>query len=88
MASRTLSDEIVEAAYTGKNPPGLTPLANVTGTVIASGTTQSKITDASVAHALNATFSDTEVEAALNALGTKINLLIDALEAFKLTSAS
>src|SRR5678816_2968419 len=29
------------------------------------------IADASVAHALNATFSDTEVEAALNALGTK-----------------
>lgn len=29
--------------------------------------------DASTAHALNATFSDTEVEAALNALGTKLN---------------
>lgn len=40
----------------------------------------SKITDASTAHALNATFSDTEVEAALNALGTKINAIIDALE--------
>ena len=41
----------------------------------------SAITDASVAHALNATFSDTEVEAALNALGTKINAIISALEA-------
>lgn len=39
-----------------------------------------KITDASTAHALNATFSDTEVEAALDALGTKINAIIDALE--------
>lgn len=38
------------------------------------------ITDASTAHALNATFSDTEVETALNALGTKINAIIAALE--------
>lgn len=37
------------------------------------------ITDASVAHALNSTFSDTEVEAALNALGTKINAVLDVL---------
>ncbi len=41
---------------------------------------QSSITDASVAHALNSTFSDTEVEAALNALGAKINLILDALD--------
>lgn len=39
------------------------------------------ISDASVAHDLNATFSDTEVEAALNALGGKINSIIAALEA-------
>lgn len=31
------------------------------------------VDDASVAHALNATFSDTEVEGALDALGGKIN---------------
>jgi len=37
------------------------------------------ITNASVAHALNATFSDTEVEGALDALGTKINLILAAL---------
>lgn len=43
------------------------------------GADNAAITDASVAHALNATFSDTEVEAALNALGTKINLILDAL---------
>jgi len=39
------------------------------------------IADASVAHALNATFSDTEVEAALDALGGKINSILAALEA-------
>lgn len=38
------------------------------------------IADASVAHALSATFSDTEAEAALNALGTKINAIIAVLE--------
>lgn len=36
-------------------------------------------TNASTAHALNATFSDTEVEAALNALGSKINEIIAKL---------
>lgn len=35
--------------------------------------------DASTAHALNATFSDTEVEAALNALGTKLNAVCTKL---------
>lgn len=35
--------------------------------------------DAATAHALNATFSDTEVEAALDALGTKINSLCTKL---------
>lgn len=43
-------------------------------------TTQAAIEDASVAHALNATFSDTEAEAALNALGAKINAIILILE--------
>ena len=42
---------------------------------------QALVADASVAHALNATFSDTEAEAALNALGTKINAILDILEA-------
>lgn len=37
------------------------------------------ITDAVTAHDVNATFSDTEVEAALDALGAKINEIIDAL---------
>lgn len=38
------------------------------------------IADAVVAHALNATFSDTEAEAALNALGVKINAILAVLE--------
>ena len=45
------------------------------------GTSQTIVTDAVVAHALNATFSDTEVEAALDALGVKINALLDIVEA-------
>lgn len=39
------------------------------------------VSDANEATALNATFSDTEVEAALNALAVKINAIIDALKA-------
>jgi hypothetical protein len=50
------------------------------GKVTANGTQASHIADASVAHALNATFSDTEVEAALNALGGKVNAIIAVLE--------
>ncbi len=45
------------------------------------GFTGTAITDASVAHALNSTFSDTEVEAALNALGTKVNAILARLRA-------
>lgn len=37
------------------------------------------IANANVAHALNSTFSDTEGETALNALGTKINAILGAL---------
>lgn len=43
------------------------------------GATGGAITNASTAHALNATFSDTEVETALNALGTKINSILAVL---------
>lgn len=42
---------------------------------------QTLVADAVVAHALNATFSDTEAEAALDALGVKINAILDILEA-------
>jgi len=43
-------------------------------------TQQTLVADASVAHALNATFSDVEAEAALNALGVKVNAILDILE--------
>lgn len=49
---------------------------------------QTKVTDASVAHALNSTFSDTEAEAALNALGGKINSILDILEAHGLMKSA
>lgn len=44
--------------------------------------------DASSYHALNSTFSDTEVEAALNALGTKINGILTALKSHGLIADS
>lgn len=47
---------------------------------------QTSIADASVAHALNATFSDTEAEAALDALGVKINAILDVLDSAGLTA--
>jgi hypothetical protein len=52
------------------------------------GEAQAHIADASVAHALNSTFSDTEAEAALNALGAKINAILLVLEAHGLTKAA
>lgn len=59
---------------------------------VVTGEPEAAITDAvvnaSVAHALNSTFSDTEAETALNALGTKVNSvgatvneILDALRA-------
>lgn len=52
------------------------------GATLASGAQSAAITAASEAHALNATFSDTEVEAALNALGVKVNSALAALRAY------
>jgi len=49
---------------------------------------EAHITDASVAHALNATFSDTEAEAALNALGTIINSILADLAVYGLQAAT
>jgi len=46
----------------------------------------SNITDAVTAHDLNATFSDTEVEATLDALGTKINSILSVLDDLGLTA--
>ena len=58
------------------------------GVISANGTQASNITDASTAHDLNATYSDTEVEAALDALGTTLNAVIAALEGAGITAAS
>lgn len=67
-------------------PQGTTTLENVDvrGALTVDGTQvltnrQSAISDASTAHALNAVFSDTEAEAALNALGTKVNAILAVL---------
>ena len=48
-------------------------------------TQQGNITNAVTAHNLNATYSDTEVEAALDALGSKINEILTALDNLLLT---
>lgn len=45
------------------------------------------ITNASEAHVLNAAFSDVEVEAALNALGVKVNAVLAALRTAGLVTA-
>jgi hypothetical protein len=52
------------------------------------GLVQAHIADASVAHALNSTFSDTEAEAALNALGAKVNAILLVLEAHGLVKSA
>ncbi|MCP4934696.1 MAG: hypothetical protein GY927_10950 [bacterium] len=49
-------------------------------------TQQGNIGNASTAHVLNGTFDDAEVEAALNALGTKINAILAALDTLGLTA--
>ena len=49
-------------------------------------TQQADITDASVAHSLNPTFDNNDVEAKLDALGAKINLILDALDAVGITA--
>lgn len=54
----------------------------------ADGTQASHIADADVAHDVNATFSDTEVEAALDALGGKINAILAVLEGIGATAIS
>lgn len=89
--NKTLSERIVDSAGTGKSDPAeLSALVDsvVAGDTIAAGTQVATITDASVAHALNATFSDVEVETALNALGTKINLILAALEEFNIAASA
>lgn len=71
------NDQIPNAPQSGTGLPSYytaseadAEFAHQTGLTIADITA-----DAETAHALNATFSDTEVEAALNTLGTKVNAL-------------
>jgi hypothetical protein len=49
---------------------------------------QAHVDDADTAHALDETFSDTEVESALNALATKLNAVLKTLEDFGLHATS
>ncbi len=58
------------------------------GKITADGTQASHIADASTAHALSDSFDDEEAEAALNALGTKINAILAALEGVGITASS
>lgn len=87
MLNRVTKGNALVGSINGVSSANLAKLSAL-GAAVASGTAVAKITDASVAHALNATFSDTEVETALNALGTKINLIIDALEAYSISASS
>lgn len=86
----TLAERIQRAGKdnTGKQPAELDKLEAAIGASLPSGTQQAHITDASVAHDVNAIFSDTEVEAALDALGGKINAILLVLEAYGLTATS
>lgn len=58
------------------------------GKITAAGTQAAHIANASVAHALNATFSNTEAEGALDAHGTKINAILVALEGAGILASS
>lgn len=84
----TLSEAIVRAAGTGKDPAIIDILEAVTGATIPSGTQQAHIANASVAHSLNATFSNTEVQNALDALGAVINAILLVIEEFKQTATA
>ena len=83
MAARQLSNGASEGHLLGQSASDKVALHGATPTV-----QSALIADASVAHALNSTFSDTEAEAALDALGGKINAIIDVLIAKGLIAAA
>lgn len=58
------------------------------GILKSNGTQASAITDASEAHDLNSTFSDTEAEAALDALGGTVNEILAALRGVGIIASS
>jgi hypothetical protein len=74
MAVKELSDGGTAGTRLGQSATDLIAFHGATPT-----DQPANVADASVAHALAATFSDTEVEAALDALGTKINSILDVL---------
>lgn len=56
--------------------------------VVEAVATSNHIADANVAHTIDETFSNTEVKAALDALGGKINAILKALEDNKIVKTS
>lgn len=63
-------------------------LRGLVDTTVIPAQRQAHITDASVAHALADSFDDEEAEAALDALGGKINAILAVLEAHNLVASS
>ena len=76
-AATLINDQIPNAPTSGTGLPAYYTSAEADALfAIKTGLSIADIAaDAITAHALNSTFSDTEVEAALNALGTKLNAL-------------
>jgi hypothetical protein len=74
-----------DTLYPMKNKPAR---VSALGVGVLPVVSQAVIADASVAHTLNATFSDTEAEAALNALGVKVNAVIAVLRSFGLIATA
>lgn len=88
MAKKSIADAIVEAHLTGEIPEALSGFAD--GETIPSGETQAHITDASVAHSVTGadTIDQSDLEAALDALGGKVNAILAVLEEYKLVATS
>lgn len=88
MAKKTIADAIVEAHLTGEIPEALSGFT--LGETIPSGETQANIANAEIAHDMTGadTVDQAGLEAALDALGTKVNSILAVLEEFKLTAAS
>lgn len=77
-----IEDEIAEAVADGTILEEADVLAAMNAAFIAGQ--GAAIADASEAHALNAVFDDTEVEAALNTIASKLNDVLATLRAFNI----
>ena len=79
-----IADSFLQEADTAKDIEANSVDVDVEGYLVSSvkvvGAQEANIVDASEAHGLNAVFDDTEVEAALDALGVKINAVLGLLE--------